>query len=118
MRPGGSGISRISDSAVMLLPQPEFADDRQRLARGDVEVDAVDRLDDALPRVEPGAEVFDLEKSAHERCLGSRMSRRASPNRLVPNTVMLMATPGKITSHGAVRTYSAADSDSMRPHDG
>src|SRR5260370_10285342 len=30
-------------------------------------------------------------------------------SRLVPNTVRLMATPGKITSQGAVRTYSAAD---------
>src|ERR1039458_7629171 len=46
------------------------------------------------------------------------MSRSASPNRLVPNTARLMAAPGKITSQGAVRTYSAADSDSMRPHDG
>ena len=46
------------------------------------------------------------------------MSRNASPNRLVPNTARLMATPGKITSQGAVRTYSAADSDSMRPQDG
>src|SRR5215475_894416 len=46
------------------------------------------------------------------------MSRMASPSRLVPNTTMLMATPGKMTSHGAVRTYSAADSDSMRPQDG
>src|SRR5204863_3531491 len=56
---------------------------------------------------------------AHQpRCRGSRMSRRASPNRLVPNTARLIATPGKITSHGAVRTYSAADSDSMRPQDG
>src|ERR1019366_5892081 len=56
---------------------------------------------------------------AHQpRCLGSRMSRSASPNRLVPNTARLIAIPGKMTSHGAVRTYSAADSDSMRPHDG
>ena len=43
------------------------------------------------------------------RCLGSRRSRRASPNRLVPNTTALMATPGKTTSQGAVRTYSAAE---------
>ena len=42
----------------------------------------------------------------------------ASPSRLVPNTTKLIATPGKITSHGAVRTYSAANSDSMRPQDG
>src|SRR5215207_10121417 len=100
------------------LAAARFAHDCQGLARSDVEVDAVDRLDDALPRIEPGAEVFDLEKSAHERCLGSRMSRRALSSKVTANTVMLMATPGKMTSHGAVRTYSAADSDSMRPHDG
>src|SRR5215471_14545980 len=52
------------------------------------------------------------------RCLGSRMSRSASPRRLVPNTARLMAMPGKMTSHGAVRTYSAADCDNMRPQDG
>src|SRR6266849_3581283 len=49
---------------------------------------------------------------------GSRMSRSASPNRLVPKTTRLMAMPGKTTSHGAVRTYSAADSESIRPHEG
>ena len=43
------------------------------------------------------------------RCRGSRMSRSASPSRLVPNTARLIAAPGKITSHGATRTYSAAD---------
>ena len=42
----------------------------------------------------------------------------ASPSRLVPNTTALMAMPGKITSQGAVRTYSAADSESMRPQEG
>jgi hypothetical protein len=46
------------------------------------------------------------------------MSRSASPNKFVPNTARLMASPGKITSQGAVRTYSAADSESIRPHDG
>src|ERR671926_380647 len=52
------------------------------------------------------------------RWRGSRMSRRASPRRFVPNTTRLIARPGKITSQGAVRTYSAADSESMRPHEG
>ena len=32
MRPGGSATRRIRESAVTLLPQPEFADDGQRLA--------------------------------------------------------------------------------------
>src|SRR6202035_1065744 len=62
--------------------------------------------------------VFELRFAHQPRCLGSSMSRSASPNRLVPNTARLTASPGKITSHGATRTYSAADSDSMRPHDG
>src|ERR1700712_1960764 len=51
-------------------------------------------------------------------CLGSRISRSASPNRLAPNTTRLIARPGKITSQGAERMYSAADSESMRPQDG
>src|SRR5207244_11078595 len=119
---------RIGDEAHQrqrrhALAAARFAHDRQRLAGGNLEVDVIDRLDDALPRVEPRAEVLDLEKCAHERCpqdrwRGSRISRNASPKRLVPKTVRLMATPGKITSQGAVRTYSAADSDNMRPHEG
>ena len=32
--------------------------------------------------------------------LGSRMSRRASPNRLMPNAVMVSARPGKTLVHG------------------
>src|SRR6185437_15506023 len=100
------------------LAAARFAHDRQRLAGSDLEIDAVDRLHNALTCVEPGAEALDFELSRHERCRGSSRSRSASPSRLVPNTVRLIATPGQITSHGAVRTYSAADSDSMRPQEG
>src|SRR5207253_9592172 len=99
--------------------------DRQRLTAADIEGDVVDRLEQAGIGEEHRFQVLHVEDqivrlgSAHQpRCLGSRMSRKASPNRLVPNTARLIATPGKITSHGAVRTYSAADSDSMRPQDG
>src|SRR5436305_192 len=102
-----------------------LAHDRQRLATTDLEGDIVDRLEQPRTGEENRLQALDVENRlfdwhlAHQpRCLGSRMSRSASPNRLVPNTARLMATPGKITSHGAVRTYSAADSDSMRPHDG
>src|SRR6202008_4198595 len=101
-----------------------FADDRQRLAAGDGERKIVDGAEQASIREELRLQVLRLQHRlvagrAHQpRCLGSRMSRSASPNRLVPNTARLIATPGKITSHGAVRTYSAADSDSMRPQDG
>ena len=49
MRPGGSGTSRSSDSAVMLLPQPELADDCQRLMRLKRKADAIDGFDEAVP---------------------------------------------------------------------
>src|SRR6185312_5801284 len=102
-----------------------FADDRQCLAALDVEGDVVDGTEQAGTGEEHRLQALYLEHvgvgrcSAHQlRCLGSRTSRSASPNRLVPNTARLIAIPGKITSHGAVRTYSAADSDSIRPQDG
>src|SRR6185295_4087771 len=119
------------------LAAPALADDGQRLAALQREGDAIDGLHQPRARVEAGLQVLHLEHvlvgldsplrgvcreglwSRHQmRCRGSRRSRSASPNRLVPNTTALMATPGKITSQGAVRTYSAADSDSMRPQEG
>src|SRR6185437_1787225 len=104
-----------------------FADDCQRLATLDIEGNVVDRAEQAGIGKEHRLQPLHVEDvgcgrgrgSAHQpRCLGSRISRKASPNRLVPNTARLIATPGKITSHGAVRTYSAEDSESMRPQDG
>src|SRR5204862_5421870 len=98
-----------------------LADNSQRLAVADMKGDIVDCLEKPGGREKHGAQALHvenrllLERFAHQpRCLGSRMSRSASPNRLVPNTARLMAMPGKITSHGAVRAYSAADSESMR----
>src|SRR5439155_25651615 len=52
------------------------------------------------------------------RSLGSRVSRSASPSRFDPNTARLIVMPGKRTSQGAFRAYSAADTESMRPQDG
>src|SRR5262245_56471545 len=117
-----------------------FADDRQRLTRAQREREVVDRPDDSEPgeevrpqprhvengpsrallgtRRSPGCRFVDARPIHQLRCLGSRMSRSASPRRFVPNTARLMAIPGKTTSHGAVRTYSAADCDNMRPQDG
>src|SRR6185437_2920936 len=98
-----------------------FADDGQRLAAPQRERHAVDRLDGAVANGELGAEPLDVEHRAcrhQRRSLGSSRSRNASPRRLVPNTTRLMAMPGNTTSQGAVRTYSAADSDSMRPQEG
>src|SRR5207253_260841 len=108
-----------------------FADDRQRLARAQPERYVVDGLEGALAYGEHRGKPYDVEhirgpgrpRSRHLRLhqwrsLGSSRSRSASPSKLVPNTTRLMATPGKITSHGAVRTYSAADSDSILPQEG
>src|SRR5947209_11749174 len=112
-----------------------FADDREHLARCDIEGDAIDRFDQAASGEEHGAQIVHAEHwrggtcacnrsgvqigHSHQlRCLGSSMSRNASPSRFVPKTVRLIARPGKMTSQGAVRTYSAADSDSMRPQEG
>ena len=102
-----------------------LADDRQRLATTNVEREVVYRAEQPRTGEEHRLQALHIKhigfwrNPAHQpRCLGSRMSRKASPNRLVPNTARLIAIPGKITSHGAVRTYSAADSESMRPQDG
>src|SRR5262249_59401989 len=50
------------------------------------------------------------------RILGSRASRRASPNRLKPKTVSAIARPGKMAIHGAVEAYSSAPPCNIRPH--
>jgi hypothetical protein len=36
------------------------------------------------------------------RNFGSKISRKPSPNKLIPKTVMKIAKPGKIVSHGAL----------------
>src|SRR5205807_2133276 len=102
-----------------------LTDDRQRLAAADAKRHIIHRPKQSRIGEEHRLQVLHVENGrcqpcvTHQpRCLGSRMSRSASPNKLVPNTARLIAIPGKITSHGATRTYSAADSDSIRPHDG
>ena len=69
----------------------------------------------------------DLHAAAHDqvprkgqrsRSFGSSASRSASPNRLMPNTVSMIATPGKIAIHGAVEAYSSAPPCSIRPQAG
>src|SRR5262249_51879726 len=102
-----------------------FADDRQRLAAADLEREIVDRLEQAGIGEKHRLQVLDVEndvvtlRHAHQRrSLGWGMSAKASPNRLGQNTASLIEIPGKMTSPGAVRTYSAADSESMRPKEG
>ena len=47
MRPGGLATSRRMDSAVTLLPQPDFADHAERLAAAQAVGHAIDRAHDA-----------------------------------------------------------------------
>ena len=88
------------------LPAARLADEAERLARPDVERDAVDRVDEAALRLEADAEVLDLEERrlAHDRprSFGSSASRRPSPMRLKPITAITMQIPGKIARNGAV----------------
>ena len=52
------------------------------------------------------------------RSFGSRASRRESPKRLKPNTARLIATPGKMASHGAFSAYIGAPPESISPQEG
>src|SRR5206468_1910200 len=49
---------------------------------------------------------------------GSSASRSESPNRLKPNTAMLIATPGAMASHGACSRNCMPAPRSISPHDG
>jgi Protein of unknown function (DUF2852) len=52
------------------------------------------------------------------RSFGSSTSRKASPKILTPNTVSMIARPGKIAIHGAVVAYSSAPPCSISPQAG
>ena len=55
-------MSFKTDIAVIVLPQPELADDADRLAAPDGEVDAVDRVHDAVVGREMRLEPADVEE--------------------------------------------------------
>ncbi len=55
IRPSVGSISLTSRRPVVVLPQPDFADEAEGLARRDRHVDAVDRPDRALAAVEDAA---------------------------------------------------------------
>ena len=125
MRPGGFGTSRMIDSALTLLPQPDsptIASVSPRLTWKETSSTARNRpelVKNTVCRPFTSRTFSSADAALISRAASGRECRAsASPNRLVPNTARLIAMPGKITSHGAVRTYSAADSDSMRPQDG
>src|SRR5436190_15564057 len=104
------------------LAAARLADDAERLARADLERDAVDGVDGAAVGAELDAQPLDLEEEVRRhqirpRSLGSRASRRASPIRLKPRAEMTIAMPGMIASHGATWRYSFV-LVSIAPHSG
>jgi hypothetical protein len=58
------------------------------------------------------------QAAQRSRSLGSRTSHSASPNRLMPNTVSMIARPGKTAIQGAVEAYSSAPPCSISPQAG
>ena len=99
--PGGS--RRMIASAVMLLPEPDFADQTDDLTRGDAQVDAAHHL----PLAEADMQAVDAEQvagcghavRAEAVWRGSSASRRPSPSRLKATTLTEMAAPGNTDSH-------------------
>ena len=118
IRPGG-GISRMMESAVTLLPQPDSPTMQSTSPLTDPDVHAVDRFGDAVAGMEPGAQIAHLQDricaeapSGRSASIGSqsfrrgsRASRIPSPRRLKPSTVIMMARPGKNTRWGALNTW-------------
>src|SRR5713101_4770728 len=130
-RVGGDGFSRAG-----------FADDAERLAFGDSDVDVLHRLDDAAPGGEFHGEIVDVEQRLRGHgsaliCLsmifsenrfplfrimlyvlrcGSTMSRKPSPSRLKQNTAIISARPGNSAIHHSPDTMKPAPSATMMPH--
>src|SRR5262249_17103929 len=62
-------------------------------------------------RASPGSVIASIARRARlrptpVRSRGSSVSRSASPSRLAPRTVIMMARPGNVTSHHALAMYS------------
>ncbi len=106
------------------LAAARLADQAQHLAPVDVQVDCVHCVHHAVAGVEEGLEPIDLQQTlpdidhggnvdvdgvvridgGHRFKVGSRASRKPSPIRLKPSTVIMMARPGKNTRCGAENT--------------
>ena len=96
-----------------------FAHHAQQLAGLEGEVDAVHRPERAAMSLEFDREVADFEQGhgGQRFSFGSSASRSPSPSRLKASTVMRMARPGNVTTHGMERIKLRA-SASMVPHSG
>ena len=107
--PGGLGMSRMRESALTLLPQPDSPTRPSASPLAHRVGDAVHGVDGAVARPERDAQVADREQRKllrrrlpdHRRSFGSSASRIPSPRRLKPSTETTMKTPGNTASHGA-----------------
>ena len=74
IRPGGSATRRSIDSAVTLLPQPDFADHPQCFAGPHGKGNAVNRTHDTGSGEEMSAEIVDLQQRGRmQLCIGARI---------------------------------------------
>src|SRR5690606_24620681 len=81
-----------------------FAHQRQRFAGGKIEADAAYHGFFRRIAAKTYRQIADRQQTGHavlRWVRGSRMSRRASPNRLKPRMPSMMVRPGKTSSHGA-----------------
>src|SRR4029453_2140543 len=95
-----------------------LADDAERLAAVDGDVDAVDGLQDAVGGGEMGFQALDLEQRRHQITRrASSASRRPSPMKLIATTAMKIAPPGNSAQWAAMSRKSLASNNS-RPQVG
>ncbi len=86
----------MTDIMVWLLPEPEFADDGDGLARRHVEVDALHGMQDAVAGAEADVEIADRQNGFGHVSdpSGSRASRRPSPMKLRQNRMVTSVSEG------------------------
>ena len=106
IRPAGFGQQPHDREVRHALAAARLADEAERLARLELERDAVHGMDRALVGTKPDDQVVDVEEraSASARFIrGSSDSRRPSPRRLNPIALIEIAAPVKKMIHGAWR---------------
>src|SRR5439155_4150244 len=131
--PAGRGHEAHDRERRHALAAARLAHEADDLAPLDVEVDAIDRLDQPVAGMEVRRQALDVEEPAaagptvraevlddgrvraHRLSRGSSASRRPSPSRLKPSTVSDSAIPGAKMRYAAVKIWSLA-SPIMRPH--
>ena len=108
MRPAticpGGGTSRMIDSDVTLLPQPDSPTSPSTSPR------SMAKLTPSTARTVPAPVANCVRRPSTDSSAtqtfsrGSRVSRSQSPSRFTANTVSMMARPGNVASHHAVAT--------------